>query len=438
MRKWDTKGKKGLVAGISFFLLFGPLAVQAVDDIKEGSTSVRKGIYQVLSEQSVKLYHPFLLYEGTEPDKGTIAEQVLRYIEDSIPLHYFGQENVEDTCLVEVVDFEDVQGEQYKEENATSMEPVDLAEAVLEENRRVEETMKIQTAIPQELQESAIASQEETQIETLAAVNTFVPETQKKAMYVPAQLQNTEFMKKTFYTEDATTMIRPDQIKYDTLMGFDATLKQGAEAPQILIYHTHSQEGYIDSDPQDASTTILGVGEHLAAILREEYGFNVLHHMGQYDVDSRDDAYAEAAIGLEEVLAQNPSIEVVIDLHRDAVAEGNKLVTTVQGQEMAQFMFFNGLSYTRARGELTSLPNPYIQENLSFAFQMKLAADEYYPGLTRKTYLKGYRYNLQYRPKSLLVELGAQTNTVEEAMNACRPLAHIISMVLKGENKHGQ
>ena len=155
-------------------------------------------------------------------------------------------------------------------------------------------------------------------------------------------------------------------------------------------------------------------------------------------MESRDDAYAKAAVGLEEVLAQNPSIEVIIDLHRDAVAEGNKLVTNIQGMDMAQFMFFNGLSYTRARGELTSLQNPYIQENLSFAFQMKLTADEYYPGLTRKTYLKGYRYNLQYRPKSLLIELGAQTNTVEEAMNACKPMAHIISMVLKGENKHGQ
>ena len=66
---------------------------------------------------------------------------------------------------------------------------------------------------------------------------------------------------------------------------------------------------------------------------------------------------------------------------------------------------------------------------------MQLAAEEYYPGLTRRIYLKGYRYNLHYRPKSLLIELGSQTNTVDEALNACQPLAHIISMVLNGENK---
>lgn len=434
MKKWDIKEKKRVVIGLSFFLLFGPLALQAMDDIKEDKASVRKGIYQVVSEQTTKLYNPLLLYGSEESGEGTLVEKMLHGIADSVPFHCFGQESDKDVSFVEVVDFEDVKKEQYGNGNADAMEEQELAQAVLEENQKVEETMKIQTQNTQE----TVVKLEEEQTQNVATANGFVQQKEKKAMYLPEQLQDSTFIKKTFYTEDATTMIKPEQISYNTLIGYDATLKQGAEAPQILIYHTHSQEGFADSDPQDASTTIMGVGEYLCAILREEYGFNVIHHLGMYDVESRDDAYAKAAVGLEEVLAQNPSIEVVIDLHRDAVAEGNKLVTNIQGMDMAQFMFFNGLSYTRARGELTSLQNPYIQENLSFAFQMKLTADEYYPGLTRKTYLKGYRYNLQYRPKSLLIELGAQTNTVEEAMNACKPMAHIISMVLKGENKHGQ
>ena len=241
------------------------------------------------------------------------------------------------------------------------------------------------------------------------------------------------FIKKEFYTEDATTSIDINKLQVDKLLGYDAALKQDATAPQILIYHTHSQEAYADSVPGDVNTGIVGVGEHLTQILREQYGYNVLHHLGQYDVESRDYAYSNAAQGLEEVLAQNPSIEVMIDLHRDEMREDVRLVTEVQGKTVARFMFFNGLSYTKERGEITSLPNPYIQENLAFAFQMKLAAEEYYPGLTRKSYLKGYRYNLQYRPKSLLIELGAQTNTVEEAMNACLPMAHILDMVLRGE-----
>ncbi len=263
----------------------------------------------------------------------------------------------------------------------------------------------------------------------------FVPATAPQAVYSRQQLLDEGFIKGTFYSEDPTTMIRPGQLKYDTLMGFDATLKQDNTMPQILIYHTHSQETYINSQPNDESTSIMGVGEHLSNILRTKYGLNVIHHMGKYDVGGRDYAYSNAMADIENVLAQNPTIEVIIDLHRDETNADTRLVTTIQDKTMAKFMFFNGLSYTRELGELTGLPNPYVQDNLSFAFQMQLFAEEYYPGLTRRIYLKGYRYNMHYRPKTLLIELGSQTNTVEEAMNSCEPLAHIISEVLSGANK---
>lgn len=68
---------------------------------------------------------------------------------------------------------------------------------------------------------------------------------------------------------------------------------------------------------------------------------------------------------------------------------------------------------------------------MAFSFQMQAKCNEYYPGFTRRIYLKGYRYNMHVRPKTLLVELGAQTNTVEEAINALEPLAHVLSMVLQ-------
>ena len=67
------------------------------------------------------------------------------------------------------------------------------------------------------------------------------------------------------------------------------------------------------------------------------------------------------------------------------------------------------------------------------SFRLEMAAGEFYPGLTRKIYLNGYRYNMHLR-KSLLIELGAQTNTVEEIMNAIDPLAHILDLVLSGES----
>lgn len=97
---------------------------------------------------------------------------------------------------------------------------------------------------------------------------------------------------------------------------------------------------------------------------------------------------------------------------------------------MASIMFFNGLSRTTANGDIGYLYNPYIQDNLAFSLQMQITAEEYYPGFSRAIYLKGYRYNMHYCPKTLLVEVGAQTNTVEEAMNAMEPLADILAKVL--------
>ena len=126
----------------------------------------------------------------------------------------------------------------------------------------------------------------------------------------------------------------------------------------------------------------------------------------------------------------NPTIEVVIDLHRDGVAEGTKLVSEVNGKQVASIMFFNGLSRTTALGDIDYLPNPYIQDNLAFSFQMQLTAAEYYPGFARPIYLKGYRYNMHFKPKSLLVEVGAQTNTLQEAKDAMEPLADILYKVV--------
>ena len=133
-------------------------------------------------------------------------------------------------------------------------------------------------------------------------------------------------------------------------------------------------------------------------------------------------------------MKENPTIEVVIDLHRDAVDSDRHLVTTINGKETAQIMFFNGLSRTNAAGDIAYLENPNREMNLAFSLQMQLAAATYYPGFTRPIYLKGYRYNMHYVPKSLLVEVGAQTNTFGEAKNAMEPLADLLYKVLTAEH----
>ncbi len=240
-----------------------------------------------------------------------------------------------------------------------------------------------------------------------------------------------------FYVVDKSTYITPEELNAEWMLKQDLRLnsireEKEQEGPQVLIYHTHSQEAYRDSVPGDESMTVVGAGAKLAELL-EGYGISVLHHKGQYDAENRDYAYANAEKGLQQVLEEYPSIEVIIDLHRDGVAEDTHLVTEIDGKQTAQFMFFNGLSRLKSTGEIDYLKNENRAGNLVFSFQLQAKCKEYYPGLTRSIYLKGYRYNMQYREKSLLVELGAQTNTVEEVYNALPPLAHVISMVLLGE-----
>ena len=256
---------------------------------------------------------------------------------------------------------------------------------------------------------------------------------EKVVTYAREKLNDFDYLMQNFYQVDNTTTINSSQLNADALLGKDLRLSHDASTPQILIYHTHSQEGYADSVEGDASTTVVGVGDYLTKLLTEQYGFSVIHHKGEYDVGDRDHAYSKAGPALEQLLAENPSIEVVIDLHRDGVREDTRLVTTMNGTQMAQIMFFNGLSRTTSTGDIDYLYNPNLADNLAFSFQMQLKAAEYYPGFTRRIYLKGYRYNMHYCPKTLLIEVGAQTNTVQEAMNAMVPLADVLNKVLTGQ-----
>ena len=277
--------------------------------------------------------------------------------------------------------------------------------------------------------QTEVQEQVETQKEESTTVSGEILALEKKVNINRIKLQEFDYLRQNFYQVDNTTTVGSDLLDVTQLLGKDMTIKEQSDGPQILIYHTHSQEAYKDSTPGDPAMTVVGVGDYLEQLLEQKYGIEVLHHKGVYDLP-RDSAYSAALPNIEKVLQENPTIEVVIDLHRDGVAENRHLVTEVNGKQTAKLMFFNGLCKTTAQGELTYLPNPYIEDNLALSFQMQLAAEEYYPGLMRKIYLKGYRYNLHLKPKSMLVEVGAQTNTFEEAKNAMEPLANILAMVL--------
>lgn len=251
----------------------------------------------------------------------------------------------------------------------------------------------------------------------------------------PQTLADYDYLMNQFFIVDSQTTTNADQLNAAELLGEDLTIQKDATKPQILLYHTHSQEAFADSREGAVEDTIIGVGNYLTELLTKNYGYQVIHVTEAFDMESgeldRSAAYDYAGTYLETILEENPSIEVVIDLHRDGVPENRHLVTEINGKPTAQIMFYNGLSYTIARGNLTYLPNPYIQENLAFSFQMEYQAAQYYPDFYRGIYLAGYRYNLHLRPRSVLVEAGAQTNTVQEVKNAMEPFADILNRVLQ-------
>lgn len=257
--------------------------------------------------------------------------------------------------------------------------------------------------------------------------------------YTREQLYNYSFTRK-FYTVPSTTSLTNSILKPEEFLNKDMTISHGRETPQILIFHTHSQEGFVDSVEGDDTTTIVGVGDYLTELLTTKYGYNVIHDRTVYDyVDGKLDrskAYTYAERGIEAILNENPDIDVVIDLHRDGVSENTRLVTDIDGKRMAKVMLFNGISYSNACGNITYLNNPYRDDNLAMSLQMHLLGEAYYPGFLRNIYINAYRYCLHERGKSMLIEAGAQTNTFEEVKLSMEPLADLLDKLLKGEKAY--
>lgn len=252
------------------------------------------------------------------------------------------------------------------------------------------------------------------------------------------KLKDIEYLKNKFYIVDPSSKITKEDFNVDKFVNTDLKIDNSIKGPKVLIIHTHIHEMFADSDKNDLSTGIMGVGENLKKELEENYGIEVMHHQGSYDYENGSSSIKGAYERLEPVVTQllkdNPSIQVVIDLHRDGIAEtASKTITSINGNETAHIMFFNGLSKIMKDGVLvptSGLENKNLPTNLAFSFDMQLVANSLYPNFTRKIYLKPYRYSLHMLPKSTLIEIGTQKNTMKEAFNTAKPLAEIISKTI--------
>ena len=386
MRHFQGQVGAWIGIGICFFLLVGTIAARTAT---EGSLAASAGEQMTtdLYQQAAKIFLPAAFYE--QEDESAVS-WLLGQMQHVLPVYaYMGERRQTAGTLESSLGYYEVLAKEASDE------------AYIDEDGNL-----------------------------ISAVEKSIEENEANRITINREKQKDyDYLVQNFYRIDRTTTISSDQLNAAELLAKDLTINTDAGGPVILIYHTHSQEGYADSDGTEAMT-VVGLGDYLATLLQEIYGIPVLHDKGQYDLPSRDSAYSKAEPAITQILKDNPSIQVVIDLHRDGVAEGTRLVSQVNGKDTAKIMFFNGLSRTTANGDISYLPNPYIQDNLAFSLQMQLAAAELYPDFTRPIYLKGYRYNMHLCPKSLLVEVGAQTNTFAEAKNAMEPLAHLLAQVL--------
>ncbi len=427
--RYRSLRKKKIKAAVWLWILLSAFIALLIQTDKSFLTKLGEEGAESCCEKVLEFYLPGLSYSIKDENEWSLVEKVIGVL--------FSEEDV------------NTESESYKTqiESDLSYETI-LAREAADENYVDEKTGKVipsvgsadGTSLPDDEKEVE-NTKENVEEQDMAQDQTLKDTDSKEAAAVAdgkvvtfarEKLDDFDYLIQNFYQVDNTTTIGSAQLNADALLGKDVRLSHDASTPQILIYHTHSQEGYADSVPGDASMTVVGVGDYLTELLTQKYGFSVIHHTGQYDVGDRDHAYAKAGPALEQILAENQSIEVVIDLHRDGVGNNTRLVTEQNGVQMAQVMFFNGLSRTTKTGDIEYLYNPYIADNLAVSFQMQLKAAEYYPGFTRRIYLKGYRYNMHYCPKTLLIEVGAQTNTLEEAKNAMVPLADLLNKVLTG------
>ena len=240
-------------------------------------------------------------------------------------------------------------------------------------------------------------------------------------------------------TIDGSKLLTNDteqEIDVVACMAEGLSLRLPAGSPQILIIHTHSTEAYSTADGENYEATgeyrttdrehsVVKVGDVLAEELSAR-GLNVIHDRGIYDYPSYAGSYARSGAAVESYLSEYPDLAVVIDLHRDALGDGDviyKTMAELQGETSSQLMLLVGT------GE-NGLTHPLWRENLKLGLAMQNAINEDFPTLARPLAVKPERYNQQLTTGSLLLEVGSSGNTLSEALCAVRLFAEAVGPLL--------
>ena len=206
---------------------------------------------------------------------------------------------------------------------------------------------------------------------------------------------------------------------------------------QVLIYHTHTCESYMTEDSgcyyddfyprsTDGSQGVIAVGDRIAAALKAR-GIGVIHDTTLHDHPSYEGSYGRSWETISAYKEKYPGIKVTLDIHRDSMTADNgtkyKPTFTYEGQKAAQIMIMSGYDDT---GRFD-----FWDENLIFAVKLQERCEEMYPGMTRSLYFGDFTYNMNFNNGSLLIEVGTDANTVEEACRTGEFLGNALSSVLQ-------
>lgn len=259
---------------------------------------------------------------------------------------------------------------------------------------------------------------------------------------LPLDLSLAEYGANYLSNETAYTPDIPALLQKTDILPAPAAISASAKAgePLVLILHTHGTEAYSPdgaiSYPDaadyarslDPEESVLAVGERMAEVLREA-GIPTLHCVILHDKSAYRDAYVRAAETISAYLAAYPSIEYVLDVHRDALVRGEgelvRPVVALGGEAVAQVMILAGTDYKGAYF-------PAWQDNLAFALQLRERLNAAHPGIARPVYLRGAAFNEHLGPRSLLLEIGASGNSLPEALRAGERVAATLAEMILG------
>ncbi len=208
--------------------------------------------------------------------------------------------------------------------------------------------------------------------------------------------------------------------------------------PQVLIMHTHTSEAYMPRDQgffyesfyprsTDNSKNVTRVGDAITQKLIKN-GINTIHDITYHDVPTYNGSYSRSAKTIKNNLEKFPSIQVVLDIHRDSLGDKStgkvKPTFKINGKKAAQIMVIAGCGLDKSSGF------PDWEKNLRFALRIQQKAETMFPGITRPMHFGNFKYNMNLSHGSVLIEVGSDANTLDEALYTGEMLGDVLSELL--------